>query len=232
MNIKIVKISDIKIGSRNRQYKEDKAHGLAKSIQEIGLLHPIIIDADNNLIAGLHRLEAAKLLGWEEIPCTIFDINNAGGLAEIDENLIRAELTELEKADLLARAKEIYEIRHPETVKANIVKKNLKQFSRSTKTEIISVSSKANYNNELREISPNAFTDSINLGLSSRSIRQSIQISNGITPEVKDVIKDTAIADSKTELLSLAHIEPEKQMEAVGIVLKNGKTKKIKKSSL
>ena len=219
MNIKIVKISDIKIGSRNRQYKEDKARGLAKSIQEIGLLHPIVVSGDNMLIAGLHRLKAAEMLGWDEIPASVIEFSTLEKeLSEIDENLIRAELTELEKADLLARAKEIYEIRHPETLKANIVKKNLKQFSGSTETEIISVSSKANYNNELREISPNAFTDSINLGLSSRSIRQSIQISNGITPEVKDIIKNTAIADSKTELLSLARVEPEMQREIINVI--------------
>ena len=231
MNIKIVKISDIKIGSRNRQYKEDKTRGLAKSIQEIGLLHPIVVSGDNMLIAGLHRLKAAEMLGWEEIPASVTEFSTLEKeLSEIDENLIRSELTELEKSDLLARAKEIYEIRHPETVKANIVKKNLKQFSGSTETaEVISVSSKANYNNELREISTNAFTDSINLGLSSRSIRQSIQISNGITPEVKDIIKNTAIADSKTELLSLARIEPEKQLEVVGI-LKNGNAKKVKEA--
>ena len=221
MKIKIVRISNIKIGKRNRQYNASKANELAKSIEEIGLLHPVIIDADNILIAGLHRLEAAKILGWEEIPCNVFDIDNAEELAEIDENLIRAELTELEKADLLCRAKEIHEIRHPESLKANITKRNLKQFS--AESEIISVSDKDSNSNNLLEIKSKSFAKVIahNIGISSRSIFQSIQISKNITPEIKEKIKGTALADNKTELLMLARIESNKQKKVIDFKFDN-----------
>ena len=230
MQIKIVKISGIKINPRNRQYKEDKAHEIAESIHEIGLLHPVTIDADNTLIAGLHRLEAAKLLGWEEIPCTIFDMNNAEELAEIDENLIRAELTELEKADLFYRAKEIYELRHPESKRFEKVKQNLKPFM-NTDNDTMSLSDKGNNSNGLQADTIKGFTENTaeKLNNSARSIQRLIHISKNITPEVKNIIKNTAIADSKTELLSLARIEPEKQLEVVGI-LKNGNAKKVKEA--
>lgn len=218
MQIKIVPILDIKIKERNRQYNDSKANELAKSIEEIGLLHPVVINSDNTLIAGLHRLKACEMLGWEEIPCSLIDLGNVEELAEIDENLIRAELTELEKADLLCRAKEIHEIRHPESLKANIVKKNLKQFAEK---EIISVS----------EISTQkCFANSIaeNIGLSSRSVRQSIQISR-IAPEIKEIIKDTPLADSKTELLTLAKLEPDMQKEVVDVISTGG-VRKVKEA--
>jgi ParB family chromosome partitioning protein len=41
---------------------------LARSIQEVGLLHPVVVNEDNELIAGQRRLEAVKLLGWDEVP--------------------------------------------------------------------------------------------------------------------------------------------------------------------
>lgn len=50
-----------------------------KSIAEIGLLNPITVTADNTLIAGRHRLEAAKLLGWTEI-CQISSPCPSAGL--------------------------------------------------------------------------------------------------------------------------------------------------------
>ena len=35
-------------------------------ITAVGLMNPITVTKDNTLIAGLHRLEAVKLLGWTE----------------------------------------------------------------------------------------------------------------------------------------------------------------------
>jgi ParB/RepB/Spo0J family partition protein len=48
---------------------------LATSIAEVGLLHPIVVNPAGKLIAGERRLAAAKLLGWNEIPTTIVDLD-------------------------------------------------------------------------------------------------------------------------------------------------------------
>ena len=63
----LVKISDIKIKPGRREAKPKAVEELARSIQALGLLNPIIITEDNTLIAGLHRLEAVKKLGWAEV---------------------------------------------------------------------------------------------------------------------------------------------------------------------
>ena len=74
------------------------------------------IDQGHTLIAGLHRLEAAKLLGWAEIDCTVTSLDGLQAeLAEIDENFIRNDLSALEHGEMLLRRKEIYETLHPET---------------------------------------------------------------------------------------------------------------------
>lgn len=55
------------------------------------------------LIAGRHRLEAARRLGWEEIDAYVFEGDERDArLWEIAENLHRAELTVQERADNIA----------------------------------------------------------------------------------------------------------------------------------
>ena len=67
-------------------------------------------------MAGLHRLEAVKLLSWTEVECTITDLNGlTAELAELDENFARANLSPLEIGDLYRRRKDIYEMLYPET---------------------------------------------------------------------------------------------------------------------
>ena len=57
-----IAINEIKINSGRREASLSGIDELARSISEVGLLNPITIDLDHTLIAGLHRLEAAKRL--------------------------------------------------------------------------------------------------------------------------------------------------------------------------
>ena len=111
-----VNINDIKINSGRRAVLDKDVEELALSILDVGLLNPITLTEDYTLIAGLHRLEAVKLLGWTEIECTITDLEGLSAeLAELDENFARANLSPLEMGDLLKRRKDIYEELYPET---------------------------------------------------------------------------------------------------------------------
>jgi N6-adenosine-specific RNA methylase IME4 len=84
-------IASIRVGDRHRKDLGDIA-SLARSIAEIGLLHPIVIRPDGALIAGGRRLAACTMLGWVDIPVTVVDL----------ENIIRGELAEnTERKDFL-----------------------------------------------------------------------------------------------------------------------------------
>ena len=65
--MKIIKMNtkDIKVGERFRR-KLGNTDLLAQSIKEEGLLYPILVDKDGNLIDGQRRLVALKQLGIEE----------------------------------------------------------------------------------------------------------------------------------------------------------------------
>ena len=63
-------VDSIQVGTRHRLDLGDIA-GLAESIEDLGLLHPITVDQDGRLLAGARRLAAYKRLGRTEIPVNI-----------------------------------------------------------------------------------------------------------------------------------------------------------------
>lgn len=103
-------ISEIVVNNRMRRSTPEKVEKLAQSIKNVGLIQPICINSDNVLVAGLHRLEACKTLGYTEIECNLVDFNStdAQSLAEIDENFVRNELTALERAELYVERDKLY----------------------------------------------------------------------------------------------------------------------------
>ena len=187
-------IADIEVGARKRKLDESKVQSLAESFTSIGQLQPITVSRGDygtyRLIAGLHRLEAAKAIGWEKIQAAVFE----GGeieteLAEIDENLMRNDLTVLEQGEHLARRNEILEIMGG--------RRGVGRYSNGETVSPLKTTS---------EIAKES-------GLSERSAQQRMQVARNIVPEVKDAIRDTEIANSTTQLLELARLAPEKQVE-------------------
>ena len=63
-------ISEIRVGTRLRKDLGDLST-LSESMNVLGLLQPIIVDEELNLLAGARRLAAARKLGWTEIDCKI-----------------------------------------------------------------------------------------------------------------------------------------------------------------
>ena len=87
-------LSEITIPEGRRNIDPVKVSELAESIKTVGrLLQPIGIDKNGVLVYGGHRLEAYKLLGFDEIECVVLDCDELRTeLAKIDENLIRNDL--------------------------------------------------------------------------------------------------------------------------------------------
>jgi N6-adenosine-specific RNA methylase IME4 len=82
-------IRDITIGDRHRRELGD-VEGLARSIADVGLLHPIVITPDDRLIAGERRLRAFELLGRERIPVTVVPLDQIAR-GELSENAFRKD---------------------------------------------------------------------------------------------------------------------------------------------
>lgn len=106
----ILKINDVKVGQRVRDEYGDM-EALAESIKDHGLLHPIVVDSDYNLIAGCRRLLACERIGLTEIEAKVLEDISEKELRvlELEENIRRKDLTELEKSKNLVELAEIKE---------------------------------------------------------------------------------------------------------------------------
>ena len=99
----VLPIEAIEVGKRTRTLSPANVEKIRASIADVGLLNPLLIwrdDAALKLCAGLHRLEACKALGWANVPVRIVTAEHAAEilLAEVDENLAREELSDVEFA--------------------------------------------------------------------------------------------------------------------------------------
>lgn len=73
-NQRRVKVADLVPYARNsRTHSEQQIAQIAASITEWGFTTPILIDTDNNIIAGHGRLAAAQKLGLKDVPCIVAD---------------------------------------------------------------------------------------------------------------------------------------------------------------
>ena len=193
-----VKISEIIIDPGRRAALPEDIQRMADSIAEVGLLSPITIDARHTLIAGLHRLEAAKLLGWVEIECNVADLNGLQAeLAEIDENFVRKDLSGIEYSDLLLRRKEIYESLHPET----------KQGMRNGRTV---------KNDKMSFLEAKPFTEDAaeKRGVSRRTIERDVQMAKNLSPAAKEIIKKSGARITKKGAMALSRLNENQQKEA------------------
>ncbi|MCX7918321.1 MAG: ParB N-terminal domain-containing protein [bacterium] len=87
---------------------------LAEDIQQHGMVHPLVVNQNNELLAGYRRLKAAERLGWHEVPVTI--IHSDQTLTQLDiqlaENMKRKELTPLEISEVILERKHRFEQRY------------------------------------------------------------------------------------------------------------------------
>jgi ParB family chromosome partitioning protein len=114
-------VSEIKVGRRLRAADPDWVTAIAESFRERGQRTPIEVRPEAGgftLVAGLHRLRAAQALGWETILASVFQGSDLEArLVEIDENLMRRELSELDRAVFLAERRAVWQQIHPHTAK-------------------------------------------------------------------------------------------------------------------
>lgn len=107
-----IAISELRPNPNNaRTHSKHQLGQLQRSLREFGAVAPILIDGENNVIAGHGRLMAAQAEGWQEFPCVRIEHltpeqlrayaladNRLAEMADWDMALVSAELTALEEA--------------------------------------------------------------------------------------------------------------------------------------
>lgn len=102
-----IPLADVRVTNRRREEFGD-IEGLAESIRKYGLFHPIVVDEENNLIAGERRLRACRFLEWSEIPARMYRelTDDEKSEIELEENLRRKDLTPYEQSRNLVKLAE------------------------------------------------------------------------------------------------------------------------------
>ena len=100
-------ISEIKIGDR---FRKDLGNlgPLMDSIKRHGLLHPVVITEDNQLICGRRKIAPYEAIGIMEIDADTINLADLSG-AEADENIVRKNFTISEIAEVDERVREKFE---------------------------------------------------------------------------------------------------------------------------
>ena len=149
------------------------------------------------LVAGAHRLEAARRLGWAHIEALIVEgTPDEVRLIEIDENFARAELTVLDRARFLATRKRIYLRLHPEQRRGGDRKSvDYKQQNPTAKFAVRS------------------FADEVgaNAGLSERAVRRAVDIGEKLDEQVAVDLAGTGLVDREGDLHALSRMPASKQ---------------------
>lgn len=210
-----ISISEIKINPGRRATDPAYVDKLAKSIADVGLLNPVTVNEERMLITGLHRLEAAKLLGWREIDCLVRVMDSTRAeLAEIDENVIRRPLSDMELSRALTRRKELYEALHPETIARNRPGHVSNHKGSSDK-----LSSEPKVKSFVEDTAEK-------LGVSTRTVERHLYLAEHLTPKVSEILKKMDKQPSRSDLMKLARLESDRQAECATQLL-SGEIKSV-----
>lgn len=203
LSFELVEIDSILIEGRSRDVDPVWVSALASTFRATEMLNPITLwrsPEGPRLVAGAHRLAAQVQNGeihimakWSEA-VTFEDAK----VLEITENIVRRDLSALDRAEHLFDLKGAYEALHPET-------KNGAQGGRGgqkNENEIISFSKDA----------------AEKVGLSDRAIQLAVAMWKGLSPASKVTAQGTWLADHQAGLMQLSKETVGQQAKALALI--------------
>jgi ParB/RepB/Spo0J family partition protein len=175
--LKKIRVKEIRITGEHRPLVPERVKVLADSISKIGLKTPPTVRPTKKgyaLIAGRHRLEAVKSLGWRDIYCIVMRGDKTERrLWTLAENLHRADLTALQRAEWVTKWEKL--IKRQKGAQKAQSRGQDKGLSKTAK----------------------------GLGMTREEVRRSRQVA-GISPKAKRVAEAMGLADNQSALLEVA----------------------------
>ncbi|MBB4065697.1 ParB N-terminal domain-containing protein [Gellertiella hungarica] len=204
-----VAIPTIYVGERQRPIDHGHAMAIAASMEQRGLINPITVRRtphQNNgstpwtLVAGGHRLEAAKINGWTEIDVILVSADAVEAvLIELSENIFHNDLTAMNRAMFVAKFREMWEEANGQIVKGGDRRSKRAKCQDDT---LIFAPGKTLATEVQRR-----------LGIERRTYYRALTIALHLHPDLRSAIRGTKSEDDQRELLKLAKLDPETQMK-------------------
>lgn len=201
------------------------AEALAAAMHERGLDQPIVVrpldgatGAEFALVAGGHRLAAARLLGWSTIRAEVRDLDALEArLVEIDENLVRHELTALDRAIFLRERKGVWERLYPQTAHGG-ERKSLKRKG-EIKSQCLRLDQVGRFSAEA----------AAKIGLSERTVQAAIELAEKLDPEAVALLRGTEVVRNGAALALLGQLIPEEQL-LVATAIARGEARDVRQA--
>ena len=215
-SVQSLPVEDIETVPRLRPISEPGVAALIASIETLGVMqHPVQVRRQPHkggrlvLMAGAHRLEAAKRLGWAEIPAALWEGADAwAAMMEIDDNLAGAELTPLDSAVFLAERKRVYEAAFPQTRQGG---DRGNQHTGGRQTDIMSFCQ----------------TTAEKFGLSERHVRRMVAAGEGLDAGILELLRSADRPIRLTDLQAVAKIADKAERTAAARRFATGHAKSI-----
>ncbi|MGO4286891.1 ParB/RepB/Spo0J family partition protein [Bosea sp. TAB14] len=200
-----IEIAAIDVVDRLRLVDRAYVEMIAASISETYLHQPIAVastpGAGNRyvLVDGENRLEAFKLLGRTTIPARIRDLTEVERRKhEIHANLIRNELTALDRTVFVGELAGIFAIENAEARNGG----DRKSKKWREKNQLANLANWSSFSKEAAR----------RTGLAERSIRRTRELFGRLSPDAVALIRGTKVADNQAQLQALAEMGPEQQL--------------------
>lgn len=199
-------VAEIDVKDRLRPVSEAGVAALIASIRTLGVMKdPVQVrrirhqDGRMVLMAGAHRLEAARRLGWDRLPATLWECNDTwASMMEVDDNLAGAELSPLDTAVFLAERKRLYEQAFPQTKKGGDRKSA--EFKGQNQSDIVSFCS--------------ATAEKFNL--SKRHVERLVAVGEKLDDEALSLLRSAERPTRLTDLQAIAKVsEPSTRQAAL-----------------
>lgn len=222
-----IPIAEIEVGERSRPIGPAWAAALGRIMTAEGEINRTAIEvcrlpgrSKYLLVAGGHRLEGARLEGWEVIKAVVVDADAvARRLSEIAENLWRRELCPLDRAAAVAQLVELHKL------KAGL----------DPEKDGRSVSAKARWSERLNADADDAsatialaygWADDIAAAadLSRRTIYLDLELHRGLLPDIAAQLRLHPMGGNAAQLRALAKM-PEKQQRLAAALIVGGQAK-------
>jgi ParB family chromosome partitioning protein len=200
-----IEIAAIDVVDRLRLVDRAYVEMIAASISETYLHQPIAVASVTGgsnryvLVDGENRLEAFKLLGRTTIPARVRDLTEVERRKhEIHANLIRNELTALDRVRFVGELADIFTAENADARHGGDRKS--KQWRE--KNQFANLANWSSFSKEAAR----------RTGLSTRSIDRTRELSNKLSREAVDLIRGSKLADNQAQLQALAAHDPEEQL--------------------
>jgi len=201
-------ISEIVVPAGRRSVDHGKVSALAESIKILGLLNPITVDKEGTLVAGAHRLEAHKLLGFDVIECVVLDCDTLRSeLVELDENLVRNDLDPIGVGEHALRRDEILD------ALGLRAKQGDNRFTKDRLADSAPLQTTADIAKEI--------------GMSERSLQVNKQLARDLIPVAKEAVR--MVDATKQDALRLSRKNHEEQEAIAKMILDNKAAKHSEK---